>query len=390
MKIGILTPSIYMYEKRYGGRIFAPGDLARALVSGLARRGHDVWWFSAPEETPPNGVNLVPGDAALLEGDLAIRVMQDVTPVIRGRVSLFGTKMYYEMDLLTRAYAVARKEKIEVMHHFHSFGFLAHFFEEITGVPTVYTLHDPMPSEDMFERWLFDRFSGHRFVSISDAHRGDLGKHFIDTVYNGIDIKKYGYDAVGGEGLIAVGRMVPEKGLHTAISVARQIGTSLRIASWLSDNVCGSEYYQKEIAPQLGGTIRVDSLLEGEEKIRFFQKAKALLFPIHWEEPFGLVMIESMASGTPVIAYNRGSVSEIVKDGVTGFIVEDDDKNSTNPTNENGKWIIKKRGVEGLVEAVKRIGEIDRASCRRHVEQHFTVDRMVDGYIEVYQKILQT
>ncbi|MBI5619392.1 glycosyltransferase, partial [Candidatus Gottesmanbacteria bacterium] len=109
-----------------------------------------------------------------------------------------------------------------------------------------------------------------------------------------------------------------------------------------------------------------------------------------WEEPFGLVMIEAMACGTPVIAYNRGSVAEIVKDGVTGFIIEDD--NTTNTTNTANKpisqWVIKKKGIEGLVEAVKRIGEIDRAACRKHVEEHFTVEKMVEGYEQVYNKLL--
>lgn len=369
MKVGILTPSIYMYQKRYSGRIFAPGDLVRVLVALLAKRGHEVWWFTAPEEKIPEAVRFVPGNLELLDGDLKMRVLQDVTPEIITRVSLFGTKMYYEMDLVTRAYTIAQKENIAVMHHFHSFGFLAHFFEEMTGLPTVYTLHDPIPTANMLERWLFDRFPNHRFLSISDAQRGSFSDHFIDTVFNGIDTLTYSFDAVGGEGYIAVGRMVPEKGIHTAISVAQQLGIPLKVASWINDNVRQSKYYQQKIAPNLGRAVEMSDLLEGQDKIRFFQKAKALLFPIEWEEPFGMVMIEAMACGTPVIAYNRGSVPEIVKDGVTGFIVEPE------------------RGIEGLVEAVKRIGEIDRAACRRHVEENFTIEKMVDGYERVYRKV---
>ena len=111
--------------------------------------------------------------------------------------------------------------------------------------------------------------------------------------------------------------------------------------------------------------------MQGTSLASAYQQAKALLFPIQWEEPFGLVMVEAMACGTPVIAYNRGSVSEIVKDGVTGFVVPPE------------------KGVAGLVEAIKKIDHIDRAACRKHVEEHFTVEKMVDGYETVYKKVLQ-
>jgi glycosyltransferase involved in cell wall biosynthesis len=110
--------------------------------------------------------------------------------------------------------------------------------------------------------------------------------------------------------------------------------------------------------------------MQGASLASAYQKAKALIFPIQWEEPFGLVMIESMSCGTPVVAFNRGSVSEIVKDGVTGFVVPPE------------------KGVDGLVEAIKKIDTIDRAACRKHVEEHFTVEKMVEGYEKVYEKIL--
>ena len=123
------------------------------------------------------------------------------------------------------------------------------------------------------------------------------------------------------------------------------------------------------------------------------QKARAFLVPITWEEPFGLTMIEAMACGTPVVAYNRGSVSEIIRDGVTGFIIDPPEadlqmKNEKLKTKNESSWIIQKRGVEGLIEAVKRIDEIDRAACRRHVEENFTVEKMVEGYEKVYQKVI--
>jgi len=369
MNIGILTPSIYMYEKRYKDRIFAPGNLVRQLVSGLVGKGHAVTWFSASED--PRGSTLVSGNEELLTRDLQIRVFQDIAPDMKEKMSLYGTKMYYELDLVSRAYQTAQKEKIDVIHNFHSFGYMAHFFQELTGIPTAYTFHDPVPTDDMLERWLFDRFPTHKYISISDRQRGRFGAHFLCTVYNGIDVTKFPFNPTPGNGLITVGRMIPDKGHDIAISVAKTLDVPLTIASWITDNVKKSAYYNEKIAPFVDGKdVIVHSLMQGQNLAETYQRAKALIFPLQWEEPFGLVMVEAMACGTPVIAYNRGSVPEIVKDGVTGFIVEPE------------------KGVDGLVEAVKRIGEIDRAACRKHVEENFTINTMVTGYEAAYQKLL--
>ncbi len=369
MKIGILTPSIYMYTTRYKDRIFAPGDLVRHLAAGLTARGHDVRWFTAPED--PAGSTLTTGDTILLEKDLKVRVFQDISPEIQDKMSLYGTKMYYELDLVERAYGEARDGKIDLIHNFHSFGYFAHFWEEFTGVPTLYTLHDPVPTPDMLEHWLFDRFPTHKYISISNSQRGSLGEHFIDTVYNGIDPAAFPFDAKGGSGLVAVGRMVAVKGHDISIAAAKQAGLPLTFATWMNDAIKESSYYKEKIAPFVDGkNIVLNSLMQGASLASAYQKAKALIFPIQWEEPFGLVMIESMSCGTPVVAFNRGSVAEIVKDGVTGFVVPPE------------------AGVPGLVEAIKKIDQIDRAACRKHVEEHFTVEKMVEGYERVYEKIL--
>jgi len=160
----------------------------------------------------------------------------------------------------------------------------------------------------------------------------------------------------------------------------------LTFATWVSDSVKNSPYYKEKIEPFVDGKdVIVNSLMQGASLASAYQQAKALLFPIQWEEPFGLVMIESMSCGTPVIAYNRGSVAEIVKDGVTGFIIDPDDTKRPG----KGSWVIKKQGVDGLVEAIKRVGELDRAGCRKYVEEKFTIDKMVEGYENVYKKVLE-
>jgi glycosyltransferase involved in cell wall biosynthesis len=383
MRIGILTPSIYMYTTRYKDRIFAPGDLARHLVAGLVAHGHEVHWFTAPEDHTSAAVE--PGDKTLLSGDLTMRMFQDVASATAEFANLYGRKMYYELDLVERAYREAREGKVDLIHNFHSFGYFAHFFQEFTGVPTLYTFHDPVPTAGMLERWLFERFPEHKYISISNSQRGQLGDHFIDTVYNGIDPAKFPFDAKGADQLVAVGRMVAVKGHDVAIAAAKRAGMPLTFATWINDAIVQSSYYKEKIEPYVDGkNIVVNSLMQGASLASAYQQAKALIFPIQWEEPFGLVMIESMSCGTPVIAYNRGSVAEIVKDGVTGFIIDPDNEDRQG----KGSWVIKKQGVDGLVEAIKRIGEIDRAACRKHVEEKFTIDKMVEGYENVYKKAL--
>jgi glycosyltransferase involved in cell wall biosynthesis len=147
-------------------------------------------------------------------------------------------------------------------------------------------------------------------------------------------------------------------------------------------------FFTDVIAPKLkeNPQVTLTGFLQGAQKAQHLGMAKAFLFPIHWEEPFGMVMIEAMACGTPVIAYNRGSVPEIVIDGVTGFIIDPPEGDDT--PYPLGQHIIKARGVDGIAQAIKRIGEIDRSACRKHVEDHFTVEKMVEGYERVYQDVL--
>ncbi|MEK7603932.1 MAG: glycosyltransferase, partial [Patescibacteria group bacterium] len=159
------------------------------------------------------------------------------------------------------------------------------------------------------------------------------------------------------------GRLEEKKGVFEAIQVAQATNSKLLIAGSPSEG----KYWDEKIAPHLNDKIRYIGLVPYNEIARYFRNAKAFLFPILWEEPFGLVMAEAMAAGTPVIAFNRGSVPEVVVDGKTGFIV---------------------KTVEEMAEAIRKIGQIDRRECRKHVEDNFSVEKMVDGYERAFLKIL--
>jgi glycosyltransferase involved in cell wall biosynthesis len=231
-------------------------------------------------------------------------------------------------------------------------------------IPVVYTLHDPIYP---WRRDIFRMFQSPNqyFVSISDAQRRpapDL--NYAATIYNGIPLDAFPFSERSEDFFLFVGRLHPEKGVREAVEAARLAGVRLKI---IGPPVTG-EYWEKHVKPYLGEQIEYVGFVPRKDLFRFYGRAKATLVPIQWEEPFGLVLVESMACGTPVIAFRRGSVPEVVKHGETGLIVET---------------------VEEIAAAIKTIDAIDRAACRRHVEEHFSIEKMAEGYERVFLQILE-
>lgn len=384
MRIGLLSPSIYMSTTKYKDMIFAPRELVILLANGLVKRGHEVYLFTSPDIK--TDAKIVAGDERLIK-DSYIEEKMSSHPSERFKwASFYNLKRNYEIDLTQRCYKMALKGKLDIIHSYHDT--LAHFFDELIGFPTVYTLHDPLPTnKNSLIYWLLDKYTNQNYVSISNSFRQhpSLRLNFIQTVYHGLDLENYKQSLNKGEYLAFMGRMAPEKGLDSAITVAKEAKIPLKIATSTVSANANVPYYKDIIEPIMHDSlVTFTGFMDKDAKCEFLGEAIGLIFPLQWEEPFGMVMIEAMACGTPVIAYNRGSVPEIVRDGVTGFIIDSDDEDRSG----KGSWIIKKQGVEGLIEAVKRIGEIDRKACREHVEENFTVEKMVEGYEKVYRKIL--
>ena len=216
-------------------------------------------------------------------------------------------------------------------------------------------------------------------ITISNSQRNNFPDlNYAATVYNCVDTDKFSLDSNPEDYILMVGTIGRHKNQSEAVNVAKELGMKLILAGKVRD-----QGYLKEFEKDIDGEqIKWLGEIGFEEKLKIYQKAKVFLFPINWAEPFGLVMIEAMACGVPIVAYNRGSVSELLRDGLTGFVIEPEDSQN------ESKFIIKKKGKEGLMEAVKRIGEIDRRACRKHVEDNFTVEKMIDGYENACKKIL--
>ncbi|NJL81167.1 MAG: glycosyltransferase family 4 protein [Richelia sp. RM2_1_2] len=322
----------------YGGIELVVGLLTDELV----RRGHEVTLFAS-------------GDSITLAN------LESVYPRAFRLEPSISEYSAYEALQLSRVYKQA--SKFDVIHS--HVGYNSLFHASFVETPTVHTLHGAFNSDT---KKVYAEASEQPYVSISDAQREPMKQlNYAGTVYNGIDTESHRFYAQPQSApyLAFLGRISPEKGTHIAIEIAQKSGVPLKIAGKV-DRV-DVDYFESQIKPHVDGK-HIEYLGEANhfEKNELLGNAIAMLFPITWREPFGLVMTESMAAGTPVLAKPLGSVPEVIAHGKTGFLCH---------------------SVDDYVNAIQRLAEIDRNECRAHVERNFSIKSMVDGYLEVYSKV---
>jgi glycosyltransferase involved in cell wall biosynthesis len=333
---------------RYGGteRVVA------TLTDTLVNRGHDVTLFA-------------PGDSRT-----SARLVPTVPQALwHAEPPLDDMNPFWSITLDT---VFERIDEFDVVHS--HLDYWAFPLARRTRVPVVTTLHGRLDLPEL--QPLYQHFNDAPLISISDSQREPVAwANFVKTIYHGINLDELTLRREPGDYLAFLGRVAPEKGLDTAIRVANQAGRPLRIAARkplrnaTDPNVrADRQHYQHDILPLLNRkAARFVGEVDGADKDRFLRHAAALLFPVRWPEPFGLVMVEALACGTPVIAFRRGSVPEVIDDGVTGFICDDE---------------------ASMVEAIGRLDEIDRARCREVAQARFAPERMAEDYIEVYEQLV--
>lgn len=366
-------------------RIAIAASLLKA-ISAETTGGTEIYSHILAEGLVQKGVNttlFATSDSITSAKLISICSSKQTQGVYEGNVEI---RMPYQ--LLQSANIVKMQNDFDIIHN-NYFGFFAMTaFSPFTTIPIVTTMvnhffHYPNLTDILVKTHRKDKDI---VVFLSQAAKDQVGdKVTSQVIYPGIDISKFPFSASPQNHVLWLSRMIPAKGIKDAIDAARKGNFELIAAgggALIPDDI---EYIKTHVEPYFSETIKYVGSPSEEEKISLYQNAKALLFPTHLEEQFGLVAAEAMACGTPVIAYNHGAVSEVVKDGVTGFIIDPDDEDRRG----KGSWIIKKQGVEGLVEAVGRIGEIDRKACHEHVEKHFTRGRMIEEYVALYEKMIK-
>jgi glycosyltransferase involved in cell wall biosynthesis len=325
--------------KLYGGT----ERIVSWLTEELVRLGHDVTLFAS-------------GDSMT-----TARLVAGCPQSLRLNPQCID-QLAHHVNMLQNVFS--EKDNFDLVH-FH-IDYLHFPLSRQARLPNVTTLHGRLDIPDLAP--LYRTFSDMPVVSISDAQRRPLPwANWQATVHHGLREDSLAFYGEPGQYLVFLGRTSPEKGLDQAIKIAKRVGMPLKIAAKIDR--ADEPYFETVIKPLLN-----DPLIEfiGEigysEKNAFLGNAAALLFPINWPEPFGIVMIEALACGTPVIAYPFGSVPEVIENGVTGFLVRD---------------------VKSAVKAVERISKIDRAQCRQRFEERFTLARMTQDYLAIYDRIVR-
>jgi len=347
------------------GMIYAPMDVAVNICQGLKKRGHKVTFF-APEGSKIKGVNL---KTLKLK---PLKQSEKWIEKIKGQgADIAKLENLWDQYLLSHMFKGAIKGEYDILH-IHPIDRALSFALAWQKIPVIYTMHDPL------NRWRINIYrmfqsKNQHFVSISNAQRKpapDL--NYAATIYNGIDLDKFPFADKPKDYFVFVSNLREKKGAVEAVAAAR--GAKVKLLIIGPESSLTKSYWKKEIAPYLNNKIRYIGFVKRERLYKYYQNAKAVLVPIKWEEPFGLVMTEAMACGCPVIAFRRGSVPEIVEHKKTGFIVKPFEKN-------------KRPNIKGLVEAMKKIEQIKRINCRKRVEKKFSTDSMAKAYEKLFLKI---
>jgi glycosyltransferase involved in cell wall biosynthesis len=334
LRIAMLAPISWRTPPRHYG----PWEQVTSLLTeALVARGVDVTLFATKDSIT----------AARLDAVCPAPYSED--PTIDAKV----------WEMLHVAHVFEQAGQFDLIHNQADFVPLA--FSRLVETPVVTTIHGfssarILPAYKEYEARV-------HYVAISDADRhADL--RYAATIHHGIPLQDFPFDPLGGEDLLFFGRIHPDKGTAEAIAAARRTGRKLTIAGIVQDR----NYYDQHVAPVLdGGAVTYLGPVGGTLRAKTLGSARALLHLVNFDEPFGLSVVEALACGTPVIACNRGSMPELIEDGVTGFLVD---------------------SLDAAVDAIGRIDEIDRAACRAAVSARFTVDLMADRYLALYRSIL--
>jgi len=314
------------------------------LTEELVRRGHDVTLVAS-------------GDS-----HTAARLLAPYPQSLRGLVETLPAPETVEWLHIATALREAAND-YDIVHN-HG-GELTMLFGTQSPAPILTTIHGiPGP---VFNQVL--QFYPGYFNCISESHaRKFPADGRIGVVLHGIDTDTFPFQSEREDYLLYLSRMSPEKGPLQAIELARRLGKRLLMAGKVSH--VDRKFYESEVEPLVDGK-QIVFLGEADSvyKRKLYRAASCVLMPLQWEEPFGLVMVEAMACGAPVVALRRGSAPELIVDGQTGFVVDD---------------------VDGMVDAVRRIGEIRPEDCRQHIVTNFSVERMTDDYLELYERVMRS
>lgn len=376
MRIGLVVPHIFMQDVILPDVIFSPGWLALDLAAGLQAIGAEVVLFTPGPVT--TAVTNATADLSLFEHELSLRGDTYLSLLKKHPLTFISLARQVQSELLAQAYAMANQGGLDIVHIYTNEEDIALPFAALCQKPVVFTHHDPFNFLARY-RGSFPKYKQLPWLSISMAQRTTMpaDTNWVANIYHGLDPASFRPNlAPAGDYVAYLGRIIEPKGVHLAIAAVKAYNADrpkeqhikLKIAGQHYAGTSKNSYWEKQIKSQLDETVSYVGFIKTRAaKQDFLGNAQALLVPSTFAEPFGMVSIEALACGTPVIGLKSGATSEIIDDGQTGFITDPD----------------------SLVAALGKINSIDRAACRQSFEKRFTLQQMCREHLEAYQKLIK-
>jgi glycosyltransferase involved in cell wall biosynthesis len=388
VKIGLVVPHIFMHREILPQVIFSPGRLAMNLAEGLQALGAEVTLL-----TPglvDTAVQNVTADLSYFERELAARGDGYVDLLKKHPLTFITLARQVQSEIIADAYARAAAGEFDVVHIYTNEEDIALPFARLCARPVVFTHHDPFNFLVKYKN-VFPKYAHARWISMSLAQRSEMPPetNWVGNIYHGVDQHELKPAAPTAERYVAyLGRIIEPKGVHLAIRAVRRFNAKVQPGQRVKLRLAGKHYagakdsyWRERILPELAEDVEYAGFLRTTAQIQsFLGGARALVVPSTFAEPFGMVMIEALACGTPGVGLDTGAIPEVISEGVTGAVVR--------KIHEADGRLDEAATVAALAQALQRVDDYDRSECRREFERRFTIERMAQEHLAVYEKVV--
>ncbi|HUC90151.1 MAG TPA: glycosyltransferase [Patescibacteria group bacterium] len=389
IRIGLVVPHIFMQDAVLPQVIFSPGTLALGLAEELQNQGADVTLFSPGKVT--TSVKNINADMSYFGQELAGRGDTYVDLLKKHPVTFISMARQVQSELVAKAFAMANSGQLDVVHIYTNEEDIALPFVQFCRKPVVLTHHDPFTFLVKYKN-VFPKYKHLNWLSVSLAQRAEmpLDTNWVGNIYHGLAEADFAPNYSPDGGYVAfLGRIIQPKGMHLAIEAVEQYNKSA--AKPLRLKIAGKHYagekdtYWQRVAPLIDGKeIEYVGFVSGNAaKQEFLGNARALVVPSLFAEPFGMVAIEAMACGTPVVGLDSGALPEVIQNGKNGFVIPKKYVESA-----GGKQVLDDQATAGAIaQKIAQVDNIDRQACRRSFEQNFTLAHMAQGHLAAYRRV---
>ncbi len=386
LRIGLVVPHIFMHDGLLPHVIFSPAPLALALADGLQRQGANVTLLS-PGPVATSARNIT-ADLRYFERELKNRDDSYIDLLKKHPLTFVTLARQVQSELIAKAFAMANARQLDIVHVYTNEEDIALPFAQFCRKPVVFTHHDPFNFSVKYKN-VFPKYKELNWISMSYAQRTGMppDTNWVGNVYHGLASTDLSPVATPTDDYVAyLGRIIQPKGLHLAIEAAKIYNAhaeqplTLKIAGKHYAGHAKDNYWQTRILPLLDDKyVEYVGFVGSDNKREFLGNARALIIPSLFEEPFGMVSIEALACGTPVIGLDSGAIPEVIKDGHTGYVVP--------KARTANVGIDEQETARSLAGAIEKIATINRSSCRAEYEARFTADRMCAEYLAIYERL---